>query len=37
MAKFSKEARSRIMAAIRSKDTKPEKTLRSALHHIGYR
>ena len=32
-----KATRSRIMAAIRSKDTKPEKVLRKALHAKGFR
>jgi DNA mismatch endonuclease (patch repair protein) len=31
------EKRSRIMAAIRSKDTKPELTLRRLLHAMGFR
>ncbi|WP_280959931.1 very short patch repair endonuclease [Aminobacter aminovorans] len=31
------EQRSRRMAAIRSKDTKPELTVRSVLHRLGYR
>lgn len=35
--KFSKEVRSRIMSAIRGKDTSPERALRSALHKAGYR
>lgn len=35
--KFSKKTRSRIMSRIRGKDTKPEITLRSALHKLGYR
>ncbi len=30
-------ARSRTMAAIRSKNTRPEKWVRSALHHQGFR
>jgi DNA mismatch endonuclease (patch repair protein) len=29
--------RSRIMRAIKSKDTKPEKAVRSLVHHLGYR
>lgn len=29
--------RSRMMAAIRSKDTRPEKLLRSGLHRLGFR
>ena len=31
------DVRSRMMAGIRSKDTKPELVLRSALHRLGYR
>ena len=31
------EARSRLMSRIRSKDTKPELSLRSGLHALGYR
>jgi len=31
------EQRSRNMAGIRGKDTKPEKTVRSLLHRLGYR
>ncbi len=34
---FSPEKRSAVMAAIRSKNTKPEITVRSALHRLGYR
>lgn len=30
-------ARSRLMAAVRQRDTKPELTLRKALHRLGYR
>lgn len=33
----SSEQRSRNMAAIRSKDTKPEKIVRSIAHGLGYR
>jgi DNA mismatch endonuclease (patch repair protein) len=33
----SKETRSRIMSAIRSKHTKPEMVVRSTLHRMGYR
>lgn len=33
----SPEQRSRMMAAVRSKDTKPELFLRRALHALGYR
>lgn len=31
------EVRSRIMAAVRSKDTKPEMAIRRGLHALGYR
>jgi DNA mismatch endonuclease, patch repair protein len=34
---WSKEKRSAVMAKIRSKNTKPERILRSALHKQGYR
>ena len=34
---FTPEKRSQVMAAIRSKDTKPEIRLRSALHRMGFR
>jgi DNA mismatch endonuclease, patch repair protein len=34
---LSKETRSRVMARIRSKDTKPELALRRALHAVGVR
>ena len=34
---FSKETRSKIMSAIKSKDTKIERKLRSILWQIGYR
>ncbi|WP_321530604.1 DNA mismatch endonuclease Vsr [uncultured Desulfuromonas sp.] len=37
MDTFSREKRSRIMSRIRSKDTKPEKIVRSLLHKMGYR
>ena len=33
----SPEVRSRIMASVRSKGTKPEMTVRRALHRLGYR
>lgn len=33
----TREQRSRNMAAIRGKDTKPEMRVRSALHRLGYR
>lgn len=35
--KISKEKRSKVMAAIRSKDTTPERALRSAIWAIGLR
>ncbi|MFI3198282.1 MAG: DNA mismatch endonuclease Vsr [Methylococcaceae bacterium] len=35
--RIDKATRSRTMAAIRSKDTKPEKCVRSALHRQGFR
>jgi DNA mismatch endonuclease, patch repair protein len=34
---WSKEKRSEVMSRIRSKDTKPEKAVRSALHFLGFR
>ncbi len=34
---WTKEKRSQVMAKIRAKDTKPEITLRSTLHRLGYR
>jgi DNA mismatch endonuclease (patch repair protein) len=34
---WSKEKRSQVMSKIRSKDTKPEKLLRSSLHNAGFR
>jgi DNA mismatch endonuclease (patch repair protein) len=37
MDTISPAERSRIMARIRSKDTKPELAVRSALHRIGFR
>ncbi len=37
MDRVSKEKRSEIMRAVRSKDTKPELILRRALHARGYR
>ena len=37
MDKISKEHRSWNMSRIRSKDTTPEKTVRSLLHKMGYR
>lgn len=35
--RISKEHRSWNMSRIRFKDTEPEKTVRSLLHHMGYR
>ena len=35
--RFSTEKRSEIMSRIRSKNTKPEMRVRSALHRLGYR
>lgn len=37
MDKISPEHRSWVMSRIRSKDTKPEMRVRSALHRMGYR
>ncbi|WP_429363009.1 very short patch repair endonuclease [Paraburkholderia sp. MM5496-R1] len=37
MDKISVEARSELMARIRSKDTKPELAVRSILHRLGFR
>lgn len=37
MDRVAPEVRSRIMAAIRSKDTGPERTVRSLVHRLGYR
>lgn len=37
MDSFSKEARSRIMALVKQKNTTPELTVRSALHKLGFR
>ena len=34
---FTKKDRSRVMRAVRGKDTQPERALRSALHRAGYR
>jgi DNA mismatch endonuclease (patch repair protein) len=34
---LSQQARSKIMASIRSKNTKPELAVRSALHRMGFR
>ena len=34
---FSKSERSRIMRQVRSRDTQPEKRVRSLLHRMGYR
>jgi len=35
--KLSSEQRSRNMAAVRSRDTRPEKRVRSILHSMGFR
>lgn len=35
--KFTLEGRSRIMAKVKSQNTKPEKQVRSLLHKMGYR
>lgn len=37
MDRISKDARSRNMAAVRSRDTKPEVKIRSLLHRLGFR
>lgn len=37
MDRVAPEVRSRIMASIRSKNTGPERAVRSALHALGYR
>jgi DNA mismatch endonuclease (patch repair protein) len=37
MDTISKEARSALMARIRSKNTKPERVVRSILHRLGFR
>lgn len=34
---FDAATRSQVMRAVKSKDTKPEKTVRSLLHALGYR
>lgn len=34
---FSPEKRSQVMSLIKSKDTKPEKIIRSILHKLGFR
>jgi DNA mismatch endonuclease (patch repair protein) len=34
---YSKEIRSKIMASVRTKDTRPELALRKLLHALGYR
>ena len=34
---FDAETRSRIMALVRGKDTKPERAVRSMVHRMGYR
>ena len=35
--KFSNDVRSRVMSRIRSRDTKPEKLVRSMIYSLGYR
>ena len=37
MDKITKEQRSHVMRAIKSKDTKPERIVRSLAHSLGYR
>jgi DNA mismatch endonuclease (patch repair protein) len=37
MDNISKVDRSALMSRIRSKDTKPERAVRSILHHLGFR
>lgn len=37
MDRLTKEQRSRTMSAVRGKDTKPEKKVRSTLHRNGFR
>jgi len=37
MEKISPEGRSRIMRSVRSKNTRPEKLVRSLIHRLGYR
>lgn len=37
MDTLTPEQRSALMGRIRSKDTKPERVVRSILHHLGYR
>lgn len=37
MDKLTPEQRSRNMSRIRSRDTRPEKLVRSILHHMGFR
>jgi len=37
MDKFTPEQRSKVMAAVRGKDTAPELKVRKALHSLGYR
>jgi len=34
---FTKEKRHEIMASVKSRDTKPEKTVRSLVHRMGFR
>ena len=37
MDRYTRETRSKIMSRVAARDTGPEKTLRSALHRLGYR
>lgn len=37
MDRLSPEQRSRLMSRVRSRDTTPEKVVRSTLHRLGYR
>lgn len=37
MDTLTKAERSRLMSRVRSKDTKPERVVRSVLHHLGFR
>ncbi len=37
MDKYTREARSKLMSRVGARDTGPEKTVRSALHRLGYR
>lgn len=37
MDTLTQDERSRVMALVRSKDTKPEQVVRRLVHHMGYR